>query len=111
MATTVTTSTMLVIAAKPKSSDFGADDANPTTAKIRAASMTTRGGPRRVISGIARRQPRPAPTRSEKYMRPMPSPARPRSTATMIPNAMNVAKIAKQMTPSRNRLVNDARDP
>ena len=29
----------------------------------------------------------------------------------MTPNAMNVAKIAKQMTPSRSRFVNDARVP
>ena len=44
-------------------------------------------------------------------MRPMPSPARPSSTATMTPKAMNVAKIAMQMMPSPNRLLNDFREP
>ena len=39
------------------------------------------------------------------------APVRRWSTDTMTPNAMNVAKITKQMSPSRSRLVNEARVP
>ena len=80
---------------------------SPTTVKIRAESMITSGGPRWVMSGIAARQPRPAPMRSAKYRRPMPSGARPRIVDTMIPTAMNDEKIARQMTATIPRFLNE----
>ena len=97
--------------ATTKSTDRGARLAMPTTAKSSAARMMTAGGPSRVINGTATRQPRPAPTRSAKYTRPTASPARPSSTETMIPNEMNVANNAKQMTARSTRFLTDARVP
>src|SRR2546423_5248576 len=102
---------MALTDARPNNSERGVEYARPTTAKISAANMITRGGPSRVINGIARRQPSAAPTRSEKYIRPTPSPARPRRTDTMTPKAMNVAKITKQIVARRKRLLNDDPDP
>ena len=105
------TSTTAVTAAKPNSNDLGSEESKPTTAKTSAASMIRRGGPMRVISGIASRQPSAAPTRSEKYILPTAGPARPSRIDTMTPNAMNVAKIAKHIVASAKRLLNDERDP
>ncbi len=50
----------------PNSSDRSGSAISPTIAKTSAASMMTRGGPSRVMSGIASRQPSPAPRRSAK---------------------------------------------